>query len=104
MAGLSKIIESNETKKQFVHFFDGNNQETTTENAIQKSEIENEIEGERNQLYLFKNYVVEVKENKEATRTQILIHNFADNITVFWNPPPKGFIMSVEILETPDQG
>lgn len=71
-----------------------------------------ELEGQKQMLYYFKDYVVEVKQVTKtavgpqataATSSQLSIYDFKNDITMYWNPPANGMILDVQIEETPGQ-
>lgn len=72
-----------------------------------------ELEGQKERIHFFKDYVVEVKQvNKAiagpqgttATTSQISIYDFKNQITMYWNPPANGNIIDVQIEEGPSEG
>mmetsp|Transcript_28932 Transcript_28932/g.35792 ORF Transcript_28932/g.35792 Transcript_28932/m.35792 type:complete len:203 (+) Transcript_28932:934-1542(+) len=70
-----------------------------------------ELEGDKQMIYFFKEYVVEVKTvtkgiaNQPGSQTvsQLSIYDFKNQITMYWNPPANGNILDVQIEETPGQ-
>ena len=54
-------------------------------------------------IFAFKEYLVEVTHSMgERKKSTISIHNMHENITVFWYPPAKGVIISVQIEDNND--
>lgn len=71
-----------------------------------------ELEGEKQMIYFFKEYVVEVKtvtkgmvgpNGTAQTVSQLSIYDFKNQITMYWNPPANGTILDVQVEETPGQ-
>ena len=62
-----------------------------------------ELEGDKEMIYFFKEYVVEVKTvtkgiaNQPGSQTvsQLSIYDFKNQITMYWNPPANGNILDV---------
>lgn len=57
-------------------------------------------------IFVFKEYLVEVSHSKnergDIIKSFINIHHLEENITVFWYPPAKGEIISVQIEDCND--
>ena len=54
-------------------------------------------------IFVFKEYIMEVKLTYvPRKKSEIKIHSLVDHLTVFWNPPAKGIIISAQIEDTGD--
>ena len=88
LVALKKRIDSRNSTN-FVHFFKGDEEQDAIEEALEQSMREKELEGERQMIFYFNEFVVEVKAIND-NKTQLYIHEFEGNFTAFWHPPAKG--------------